>query len=418
LAKRRDPTADKGVILATTYVWKGKTATGEAISGEMPAHSRADLITNLRKRRVTLTSAKEKSKGIGLGMIKRAGVSTKDLAVFTRQFSTMINSGLPLVQCLDILAKQTEKDTFRKIISQTMRDVESGSTLADALSRHPDIFSGLYVNMVEAGEAGGVLDVILGRLATYLEKMDALKRKIRSAMTYPAVVFFVTIAATVFMLVFIIPTFAKLYADFGSELPGPTRLVMAISNFVRTKWWLLGLVLVGLYYAVRKYYLTKEGRRKIDRLLLTVPILGQVLLKASIARFTRTLGTLVSSGVPILEGLEITAKAAGNTVVSAAVMKTRSSISSGQTIADPLRESEVFPPMVVQMISVGEETGALDEMLGKVADFYDDEVDSAVDAMTSVIEPIMIVLMGTVVGGMVVAMYLPIFKLVSVIMSK
>jgi type IV pilus assembly protein PilC len=404
--------------LATTYVWKGRTASGDAVAGEMLVRSKTDLIINLRKRRVTLTSAKEKSRNLSLGLGRIRGVSTKDLAVFTRQFSTMINSGLPLVQCLDILTKQSEREHFAKVINQTMRDVESGSTLADALSKHPGIYSDLYVNMVEAGETGGVLDVILSRLATYLEKMDSLKRKIRGAMTYPAVVFLVTIVATVFMLVFIIPTFAKLYADFGGALPGPTRIVMAISSFVRTKWWLLGGVVLAVIVAIRRFYRTKEGRAKIDRFLLGIPIFGPVLLKTAIARFTRTLGTLVSSGVPILEGLEITAKAAGNTVVKEAVMKTRASISSGQTIAEPLRQSEVFPPMVVQMISVGEETGALDEMLVKIADFYDEEVDSAVDAMTSVIEPIMIVLMGGVVGGMVVAMYLPIFKLVTVIVGK
>jgi type IV pilus assembly protein PilC len=330
----------------------------------------------------------------------------------------MINSGLPLVQCLDILAKQAEKDNFRKLISQTMRDVEAGSTLADALSRHPQVFSDLYVNMVEAGEAGGVLDVILGRLATYLEKMNTLKRKIRAAMTYPAVIFVVTIAASTFMLLFIIPTFAKMYSDFGSELPGLTRMVMGLSTFLRTRWYLLLAGLALAFVGFRRYYNTKQGRASVDRFLLKVPVLGTVLLKASIARFTRTLGTLVSSGVPILEGLEITAKAAGNTIVKNAVMKTRSSISSGQTIAGPLRESEVFPPMVVQMISVGEETGALDELLSKIADFYDEEVDSAVDQMTSVIEPLMIVLMGGIVGVMLIAMYLPIFKLVTVIMDK
>lgn len=403
--------------MATTYVWKGKTAAGEMVSGETQAASRAELMLSLRKKRVTMTSAKEKSKGMGLSLSRTRGVSTKDLAVFTRQFSTMINSGLPLVQCLDILSKQAEKDHFRQLISQTMRDVEAGSTLADALSRHPAVYSDLYVNMVEAGEAGGVLDVILARLASYLEKMDSLKRKIKSAMMYPSVVLVVTIAATIFMLVFIIPTFAKMYSDFGGELPGPTRFVMALSGFVRTKWWLLAGAAFGFYLAVKRYYNTEGGRVAVDKMLLRIPVLGPVLLKASIARFTRTLGTLVSSGVPILEGLEITAKAAGNTMVKAAVMKTRTSISSGQTIAGPLRDSEVFPPMVVQMISVGEETGALDEMLTKIADFYDDEVDSAVDAMTSVIEPIMIVMMGGVVGGMVVAMYLPIFKLVSVIMG-
>ena len=404
--------------MATTYVWKGKTAAGDIISGETQAGSRADLILSLKKKRVTMTSAKEKPKGLKLGLTGERGVSTKDLAVFTRQFSTMINSGLPLVQCLDILGKQAEKDNFRKLITQTMRDVEAGSTLADALARHPAVFTDLYVNMVEAGEAGGVLDVILARLASYLEKMDSLKRKIKSAMMYPTVVLVVTIAATAFMLVFIIPTFAKMYSDFGGELPAPTRIVMALSSFLRTKWWLLGGMLAGAFVGFKKYYSTQDGKATVDRMLLRVPVLGDVLLKASIARFTRTLGTLVSSGVPILEGLDITAKAAGNTMVKNAVIKTRASISSGQTIAGPLRESEVFPPMVVQMISVGEETGALDEMLSKVADFYDDEVDSAVDAMTSVIEPIMIVMMGGVVGGMVVAMYLPIFKLVSVIMAE
>jgi type IV pilus assembly protein PilC len=402
--------------LATVYQWKGKTSSGDAVSGEMSVRSKSELIMNLRKKKVVLTSAKEKGRSAGFGL-RGGGVGTKDLAIFTRQFSTMINSGLPLVQCLDILAKQAEKDGFRKVINQTMKDVESGATLADALSRHPAIFNDLFVNMVEAGEAGGVLDVILNRLASYLEKMNALKRKVKSAMTYPAVVFCVTIAATTFMLLFIIPTFAKMYSDFGSDLPAPTMVVMGISDLVRTRWWLMLALVVGGGLGFRRYYNTKKGKATIDRLSLRVPVFGQVLLKASIARFTRTLGTLVSSGVPILEGLDITGKAAGNSVVKEAVARTKASISSGQTIAGPLRESAVFPPMVVQMISVGEETGALDEMLSKIADFYDEEVDAAVDAMTSVIEPIMIVLMGGVVGGMVVAMYLPIFKLVSVIMA-
>jgi type IV pilus assembly protein PilC len=402
--------------LATIYQWKGRTTAGEIVSGEMPAATKAELIVSLRKKRILLTGAKKKSasKGFSLG----AAVSTKDLAVFTRQFATMINSGLPLVQCLDILSKQAEKETFRKIISNTMRDVESGSTLADALSKHPAVFGDLYVNMVEAGEAGGVLDVILGRLATYLEKMNSLKRTVKSAMAYPVIVFVVTVVATVFMLVFIIPTFAQLYSDFGGELPGPTRIVLSLSKLVTGYWWLILAAGFGLFFGLKRYHDTKEGKKNIDRFLLKIPVLGAVLLKSSVARFTRTLGTLVSSGVPILEGLEITAKAAGNAVIKEAVMRTRASISSGQTIAGPLRESAIFPPMVVQMIAVGEETGALDEMLSKIADFYDDEVDSAVDTMTSVIEPIMIVLMGGVVGGMLVAMYLPMFKLVSVIMSE
>jgi type IV pilus assembly protein PilC len=404
--------------LPTTYVWKGKTAGGHVTSGEMAAESRSDVIKLLRSKEVVVTSLKEKEKASKFTLTTSRGVSTKDLAVFTRQFATMINSGLPLVQCLDILGAQAEKEHHRKIILSVMKDVESGSTLADALARHREVYSDLYINMVDAGEAGGVLDVILSRLATYLEKMDSLKRKIRSAMMYPAVVFIVTVAATIFMLVFIIPTFAKLYSDYGGQLPGPTRIVMGISDLIRTRWYLLAGGFFGAFYAIGKYYKTKDGRKKIDKFLLGVPVLGSVLLKASIARFTRTLGTLVSSGVPILEGLEITARAAGNAVVKEAVMKTKASISTGQTISEPLRQSEVFPPMVVQMISVGEETGALDAMLSKVADFYDDEVDTAVEGLTSVIEPIMIVVMGAVVGGMVVAMYLPIFKLVTVMMAK
>lgn len=404
--------------MATTYLWKGKTTAGEVITGEMLARSKNELIVNLRKRRVILTSAKEKPKGINLGLGRMRGVSTKDLAVFTRQFSTMINSGLPLVQCLDILGRQSEKEHFSKIIAHVMHEVESGATLSDALAKHPEVYSDLYVNMVEAGETGGVLDVILSRLATYLEKMNSLKRKIKGAMTYPAVVCFVTIVATVFMLVFIIPTFSKLFADFGGELPAPTRIVVALSDFIRGEWWLLISIIVAVVVGCGRYYKSKKGRANIDRMLLGVPVFGPVLLKAAIARFTRTLGTLVSSGVPILEGLDITGKAAGNCVVKEAVVKTRASISTGMTIAEPLKQSGVFPPMVVQMISVGEETGALDEMLVKIADFYDEEVDAAVDAMTSVIEPIMIVMMGGVVGGMVVAMYLPIFKLVTVIVGK
>ncbi len=404
--------------MATTYVWKGKTPGGHVTSGEMAAESRGEVIRQLRSKEIAVTSLKEKEKAARFSLFGGRGVSTKDLAVFTRQFATMINSGLPLVQCLDILGAQAEKEHHKKIIHTVMKDVESGSTLADALAKHREVYSDLYVNMVDAGEAGGVLDVILSRLATYLEKMDALKRKIRSAMMYPAVVFFVTIAATTFMLVFIIPTFAKLYADYGGQLPMPTRVVMGISNIVRNQWYLLAGGMFALFYGIGKYYKTKNGKKKIDKFLLSVPVLGPVLLKASVARFTRTLGTLVSSGVPILEGLEITARAAGNAVVKEAVMKTKSSISTGQTIAEPLRQSEVFPPMVVQMISVGEETGALDAMLSKVADFYDDEVDTAVESLTSVIEPIMIVVMGGVVGAMVVAMYLPIFKLVTVMMAK
>jgi type IV pilus assembly protein PilC len=327
----------------------------------------------------------------------------------------MINAGLPLVQCLEILSKQTEKAGFKKIISEVMHDVETGSTLAESLAKHKQVFDQLFVNMVESGEAGGILDDILMRLATYIEKAEALKRKVKSAMMYPTVVMVVAVGACTFMLLFIIPTFAKMFTDFGSTLPLPTRIVLGMSNVLRDYWWALGGTVLGVVVGLKAYYRTDGGRLVMDRLQLKVPILGDVVKKAAIARFTRTLGTLIKSGVPILTGLEITARTAGNKVISEAVMKTRASIREGETLATPLRQCEVFPAMVVQMIAVGEETGALDEMLKKIADFYDDEVDTAVDTLTSVIEPVMIVVMGVMVGGMVVAMYLPMFKLVTVV---
>ncbi len=307
-----------------------------------------------------------------------------------------------------------EKPSFKKIVTEVMSDVESGTTLAEALRKH-SCFSDLYVNMVEAGETGGILDVILNRLAVYLEKADALKKKVKGAMTYPTIVFTVAIGATTFMLLFIIPTFAQMFTDFGGELPLPTKIVMGLSAFLRANWYLLLGVVIGGFIAFRRYYKTKAGRYRVDKFLLNLPVLGPVIRKAAVARFTRTLGTLVSSGVPILNGLEITARTAGNKVIEEAIMKTRTSISEGNTIAEPLKDSGVFPPMVVQMIGVGEQTGALDEMLSKIADFYDSEVDTAVSALTSIIEPVMIVVMGVVVGGMLIAMYLPMFKLVTVV---
>jgi type IV pilus assembly protein PilC len=296
-----------------------------------------------------------------------------------------------------------------------MSDIEAGGTLSDSLSKHPKAFDELYVNMVNAGEAGGILDTILMRLADYIEKIEALKRKIKGAMIYPAVVLFVAVGATLFMLMFIIPTFAKMFSDFGAELPLPTKIVLGLSNFVRSFWWVMAGGAAAAVLAFKKYYQTDKGQHVIDQLLLKMPVLGDVFRKGSVARFTRTLGTLVSSGVPILDGLEITAKTAGNVIIKDAIMSARTSIREGETISSPLRKSQVFPPMVVQMITVGEETGALDEMLNKIADFYDDEVDGAVEALTSIIEPIMIVIMGVIVGGMVVAMYLPIFRMVNVI---
>jgi type IV pilus assembly protein PilC len=402
------------------YVWKGRTTGGEIQTGELTLDSQEEALSALRKKRIIITSVREKKNDIKFALPKfGSGVSTRDMAIFTRQFATMINAGLPLVQCLDILSKQTEKEHFRNVIGQVMREVEAGNTLAEALSKKENqrVFDELYVNMVEAGEAGGILDDILARLATFIEKAEALKRKIQGAMVYPAVVMTVAIMATCFMLIFIIPTFARMFTGFGAELPLPTKIVMGLSSFLRSYWWAMLGSLIGGAVALQRYRRTDRGQIVVDRLLLKVPVLGDVIKKGAVARFTRTLGTLISSGVPILTGLEITARTSGNRVIQEAIMAARASIREGETISAPLKVSNVFPPMVVQMISVGEETGALDDMLTRIADFYDDEVDTAVDALTSLIEPIMIVFMGSVVGGMVVAMYLPMFKLINVVAS-
>jgi type IV pilus assembly protein PilC len=400
------------------YLWKGRTVSGEVQTGELTLDNQDEVLAALRKKRIIITSVREKPRDIKFTLPKiGSGVSTRDLAIFTRQFATMINAGLPLVQCLDILSKQTEKEDFRGVIAQTMRDVEAGTTLAEALAKKENnkVFDELFVNMVEAGEAGGILDDILQRLATFIEKAEALKRKIQGAMVYPAVVMTVAILATAFMLIFIIPTFARMFTAFGGDLPLPTKIVMGLSSFLRSYWWVMLGSIVGFAFALRRYYNTERGRMQIDKFLLRVPVLGDVIRKGAVARFTRTLGTLISSGVPILTGLEITARTAGNRVVQEAIMAARASIREGETISAPLKQSNVFPPMVVQMISVGEETGALDDMLTRIADFYDSEVDTAVDALTSLIEPVMIVFMGAVVGGMVIAMYLPMFKLINVV---
>ncbi|HET9951064.1 MAG TPA: type II secretion system F family protein [Candidatus Eisenbacteria bacterium] len=400
------------------YVWKGRTISGEIQTGEFESSSQDEVLAALRKKRIIITSVREKPKGFKLNLPGTGpGVSTRDLAIFTRQFATMINAGLPLVQCLDILSKQTENVAFRQIIAGVTREVEAGNTLAESLGKKENqrVFDELFINMVEAGEAGGILDDILMRLATFIEKAEALKRKVQGAMVYPGVVMTVALLATSFMLIFIIPTFARMFTGFGAELPLPTKIVMGLSSFLRAYWWAMILGIVGTVVGLKRYYLTEQGHMNIDRFLLKVPVLGDVLRKGAVARFTRTLGTLISSGVPILTGLEITARTSGNRVIQAAIMAARASIREGETIAAPLRESSVFPPMVVQMISVGEETGALDDMLTRIADFYDSEVDTAVDSLTSLIEPIMIVFMGGVVGGMVVAMYLPMFKLINVV---
>jgi type IV pilus assembly protein PilC len=327
----------------------------------------------------------------------------------------MIDAGLPLVQCLEILGTQEEDKNFSSVILATRADVESGMSLADAMKRHPKTFDPLFSNMIAAGEAGGILDVILDRLAVFLEKNDALIRKIKGAMTYPAVMMFVVIAATTILLWKVVPVFAGIFTDAGLALPMPTRVVLSVSEFLQSYIHLLVLAVIAGVFALRQYYKTSGGKLAIDRLMLRLPVLGSLIRKSAVSRFTRTLGTLVSSGVSILEGLEITARTAGNRVVHDAVMKSRASIAGGATISDPLKASGVFPPMVVQMINVGEQTGGLDEMLSKIADFYDDEVDAAVSALTSVLEPIMIVVMGVVIGGMVVAMYLPMFDLMKTV---
>ena len=399
----------------TTYIWKGKTPKGETIAGEYKATDRREVADYLRKRRVTIQSVRKKPKEISLGFGGKRGVSVKDLCVFTRQFATMVNAGLPLVQCLEVLGRQQPKPHFKQAIQQVMVEVEGGQTLSESLGKQRQIFGDLYVNMVSAGETGGILDVILQRLAVFLEKNDALQRKIKGALTYPAIVLFVAVGACIFMLLGVIPVFAKMFSDFGGTLPAPTRIVMGISNFLQAYWWALAGSAAALTFVFKRYRATPGGRMQTDRLALRIPVLGTVLRKSAVARFTRTLGTLVSSGVSILEGLEITAKTAGNRVIHDAVMGSRASIAGGETISGPLKESAVFPPMVVQMINVGEQTGGLDEMLAKIADFYDEEVDAAVEALLSALEPIMIVVLGVVVGGMIVAMYLPIFDMISAV---
>ncbi|MEO5618887.1 MAG: type II secretion system F family protein, partial [Candidatus Eisenbacteria bacterium] len=377
-----------------TFVWKGRTLAGEAQTGEIEVNRQEDALELLRKKKILITSMRPKAGGISMPRFGGSGVSTKDLAIFTRQFATMISAGLPLVQCLDILAKQASKPSFGRVIGEVTREVESGSTLSDALGKHKKVFDDLFRNMVAAGEAGGVLDEILMRLATYIEKADALKRKIQSAMVYPAVVLTVALGATCFMLIFIIPTFAKMFSDFGGELPLPTAIVLALSDILQRYWWVGMLGVAGLVVLFQRYYATDSGKRVVDQIMLKLPVLGDVLLKGGVARFTRTLGTLIASGVPILSGLEITARTAGNKILSEAIMTARASIREGETVSAPLKASGVFPPMVVQMISVGEQTGALDEMLTKIAVFYEAEVDTAVDTLTSIIEPVMIVVMG------------------------
>ena len=393
-----------------TFEYTARTATGQEQTGTIDLGSRDEVVAHLRRNRLVLVRIREAKKA------KKGGrVPTRDVVIFTRQFATMINSGLPLVQALDILAKQTENKVLSGVTKEVVYDVESGHTLADALSKHSNAFSELYKNMVAAGEAGGILDTILLRLATFLEKNDAIVRKVKGAMIYPAVIFTVAGIAIVILLIFVIPVFQTMFAGAGIELPLPTRIVIGASNLLKNYWWAIGLGIGGLGWSIKRYYATSNGKLVLDRLMLKAPVLGDLLRKSAVSRFTRTLGTLISSGVSILDGLEITAKTAGNRVIHDAIMGSRASIAGGETIASPLEKSGVFPPMVTSMISVGEATGGLDEMLTKIADFYDEEVDAAVSTLLSLMEPVMIVVLGVVVGGMIVAMYLPIFNMVNAV---
>lgn len=378
----------------------------------MEAESENFVRLTLRRQGIEPTKIKPKPKDLFQNVkFLQPKVTEKDIVVMTRQFATMIDAGLPLVQCLEILYSQQDNRTFKRILKNIKEDVEEGSTFADALKQHPEVFDDLFVNLVAAGEIGGILDIILNRLAAYIEKAAKLKKKVKGAMTYPIVVMVIAVLVVAVILIFVIPVFQSMFADFGKALPVPTQVVVAISNFVKNYILYIVVGVVVLIFAFRRFYKTERGRVLVDNLILKAPVFGMLLRKVAVAKFTRTLGTMISSGVPILDSLDIVAATAGNKTIEGAIRETRQSISEGRTIAEPLADSEVFPSMVVQMISVGEATGALDTMLGKIADFYDDEVDAAVDALTSMLEPFMMVFLGGTIGGLVVSMYLPIFQM-------
>jgi type IV pilus assembly protein PilC len=401
--------------MAIVFQWSGKTTKGIVETGEITAATKEEVITQLRKRNITATTVIEKPKKVGrFGFGGR--VNDKDIVVFTRQFATMIDAGLPLVQALDILSTQVENKSFGKTIAQVKIDVESGSTYADALRKHTRIFSELYVNMVAAGEAGGILDTILNRLAAYIEKSMKLKKKVKGAMVYPAVVTSIAILVIAVIMIFVVPTFSKMFSSLGGTLPLPTRIVIGLSDFVAGIGGLMvGALIAAVIVSITQFRRTEKGKKITDTILLKLPIFGMLLNKVAVAKFTRTLGTLVSSGVPILDGLEITAKTSGNKVIEYAIMDVRKGVVAGKTLAEPITKAKVFPPMVTHMIAVGESTGALDAMLGKIADFYDDEVDAAVSNLTAMMEPMLMVFLGTTVGFIVISMYLPIFKLITLI---
>ena len=403
----------------STFAYVGRNRQGAVKKGELTAKTRDEAVDQLRKQQVVVTSLEEKS-GMG-GKFKfslGSGLTDKDLVVFTRQFGTMINAGLPLIQCLDILSTQSENKVLRETVGDVKNSVEAGSTFSDALKRHPKVFDDLYVNMIHAGEVGGLLDTILTRLAKHIEKAMKLKGQIKSASVSPTAIVGVAVIISSVLMVWFSPVFAQMFLEMSGGkvgLPGPTQIVINVSNFFQSYWYAMGGAMVAAAIAIKRYYATVNGRVVIDRLLLKVPIVGDLIRKASVAKFTRTLGTLITSGVPLLEGLSICAKTSGNKVIEEALMNARVSISGGKTISEPLAKCNVFPKMVTHMIAVGESTGALDAMLGKIADFYEDEVDQAVETLTSLLEPIMMVVLGTIIGFIVIAMYLPIFTMAQAI---
>jgi type IV pilus assembly protein PilC len=394
------------------YSWKGRTRGGQVQEGVLVAESKEAAIAGLRKQQIIVTAVTEKGKEFALPKLG-GKISSKEIAVFTRQFSVMIDAGLPLVQCLEILGSQQENRIFQKILFSIRQQVEGGSTLADALRKHPKAFDDLYCNMVAAGEAGGILDTILQRLSQYIEKIVKLRSAVRSARVYPTAVILIAVAVVWIILWKVIPTFATLFEGLGASLPLPTRITIGVSNFIGSFWWVIFLGIGLSIFLIVRYHKTYSGRRRLDALMLKMPVLGMVLKKIAVARFCRTLGTLVSSGVPILEGLEITARTSGNSIVEDAIMSTRRSVEEGKTIAEPLKGTDVFPAMVVQMVAVGEQTGALEVMLSKIADFYEDEVDEATANLLALLEPVMISFLGVIIGGIVISMYLPMFDLIS-----
>ena len=402
------------------FVWEGKTAQGKILKGEMEAASQEAVFARLRSQRIQPIPARVREKGKGLEKELTipgfgAKVTAHDVMLFTRQFATIIDAGLPIVQGLDILAQQSDNKAFRNTIKTIKQDVESGFTLADALKKHPKIFDDLYVNMVAAGEVGGVLNTILNRIAIFIEKAAKLKSKVKGAMIYPCTIVVVAVAVVTVLLLFVIPVFAELYGGMGKALPAPTQITINISNFFRAYFMYMGVALVGAGVAIKMYYKTEHGRFNIDGLMLKLPVMGDLIRKVAVARFSQNMSILLSSGVPILDGLAITAKTAGNKVVEKAIMTARISISQGRTVAEPLTESKIFPPMVCQMVAIGENTGALDAMLKKVAEFYEEEVDTAVANLTALMEPVIMVVLGVILGGLVISMYLPIFQLGSLV---